>query len=755
VSALPAWFQQDQAQYLEQTSSIRRDGRVSLQWHPTDSVLVTVDDNYSSDSEVTNRWQFSNWFGSASAYSNVTTDSNGTITNLTYSGPQDLNAFQANTYITTNTPGLNVKWDINEHWTGTVDVAQSLSRFNPNGAFSDIDADIGYGPSTSVGTNGYTGGLVVTGANTIPFLNAVGPGSVAKPGATSPTISPNYLGLNPYILGSHDLPIQVQENTDRITQFKLNWLYHNEHTKLDFGVQYVDDGFNTSEYDTFTNNEWELWAGYGPASNNFNYYCAAPYIGANKYGTSGGNCNSAYNQTNVANAKGVPVIAVQQGVPLPASLFTQVSVPNFIPGFKGNSNLPQSLLTFSPYAVYNYLLTQPVNADAVAVAANGGPYTGGPEQLALSPGSVQDVDRKNFAPFFTGEHDFALGNMTLKADLGLRYEYTRESITGLAAALTSLSPQPGDASAYAFNLGTKEPTTATLNYGYFLPSLDLNLLVQPNLKTRFDFSRTETPTANGDIIPNTTYGGRVGALSAKGNNPGLLPYLSNNFDLGAEWYYGRNDYLSADLFFKQVSQFPTQSVQNITVPGVNDTAPGTTTIPDPNFGKPAVFAESTFTNAGSADVHGIEVTLQQMLWLGFGFQLNGTYAASNANFNPSLLQSNQFALPGVGDSANLIAFYQNYGFQARLALQWQGAQLLTLQQQQSGGQFGNEPVYLGASTTVDLTAQYDVNRYLNVFVEANNLTDAIYHTYGRFSNQTLDLVDFGRSYQFGVRVKFD
>ena len=77
---------------------------------------------------------------------------------------------------------------------------------------------------------------------------------------------------------------------------------------------------------------------------------------------------------------------------------------------------------------------------------------------------------------------------------------------------------------------------------------------------RFDYSRTESPPNNAQLIPNTTYNGRVNALTAQGNNPALLPYLSQNFDLGAEWYYASNDYVSVDAFFKHVTQFPVSTV---------------------------------------------------------------------------------------------------------------------------------------------------------------------------------------------------
>ena len=112
-------------------------------------------------------------------------------------------------------------------------------------------------------------------------------------------------------------------------------------------------------------------------------------------------------------------------------------------------------------------------------------------------------------------------------------------------------------------------------------------------------------------------------------------------------------------------------------------------------------------------------------------------------------------MPGVGNSANLIAFYQAHGLQARLAVQWQGKQLLQLGQSQPNGLFGsNEPVYLESSTEVDFSTTYDITKYLSAYFEALNLTDAEYHTVGRYDNQLLDVVDYGRSYTFGVRAKF-
>jgi iron complex outermembrane receptor protein len=712
TSAVPTWYPQDMAMYLENTDSRRRDGRVALQWHPTDAVLVTVDDNYSSDNEHDARWQRSTWFGS---FPNAIQDANGTLTSFNTTGPTDFNSFIAENYIVTNTPGINVKWDVDDHWSAVLDADTSESQYNPNNGYSDIDSDVGFGGAT----NNYTGGLILNpNSSVLPYWSAYGPNTVAAgPSAVAGT---NSNGLNPFIIGSHVLPLQSQQNTDRIGQVKLEGSWKSDDTKVNFGVQWVDDLWNTHESDTFTNNYWQLWSGYGPASGN------------------------------------------TDGQILPATLFKPVNISPWLPGYSGASNLPSSLLMYNPYSVLAYLINQTPNADQNAIAVKDGypAYTGGVPAEALSTGSVQHVDRSNYSPFVTAEQDVKLGDMKLVVDAGLRYQNTHETIAGLAAPLVGLTwSGAADPTAYAFTTAKPAVWTQVSNsYKYFLPSLDLNLLITPDIKVRADFSRTEDAPPNGQLIPNTTYGGRVNALTATGNNPDLLPFLSTNYDLGAEWYYAPNSYASIDAFLKHVTNFPTSSVQTITVPGIIDPAPAinpqnglplsTTT------GLPAQFADTTYTNALSANVHGVELTLQQMLPLGFGIQVNGTYAHTNKDFNNALLTSNQFALTGVGNSANLIGFYQAHGLQARLTVQWQGAQLLTLGQEQGGGAFGNEPVYLAASTEVDFSTQYDFTKHFSGYFEALNLTDSIYHSYGRFSNQTLNLVEYGRSFTVGFRAKF-
>lgn len=715
----PSWYIQDYALYNDRTDDRRKDGRAVVQWRPVDTVLITVDDNYSDDRISSLRSEYTVWFNSGAMY-DVRQDNNGTITDFSYGpAPTDLDESIQGRYIKNNTLGLNVRWDMADNWSATLDLDQSASHLNPNGEMSTFNVDVGYGPGTSIGgpppTSGYlnlaaagfpnsryAGVVIPSNTNTsLPFQPAYGPNGNAA----------NLLGLNPLILGSHVLPLVSQYNSDYIDQAKVDVDWHSGKTEVDAGLQFVQDTRNARTYSSITNNAWQLWAGYGPPS-------------ANGYGQA-----------------------------LPASLFANsgyIDTSHFFPGFGNNNRLPLIPL-YNPYLVYNYLQHQPANPDTIpgphppdCAAGSLGCYdlyAGGPEPMVLEPGSITFVQEKIYSPFLTVRHNLDVADKPLIVRLGLRYDKTNVLTAGMERLPTGMTVNPADHTGFTFQYTPLKYLTARNEYGYFLPSMDLNFLPLPDLKLRFDASRTLTRPPQSEIAPTLTSGGRVGALTATSNNPGLLPYLANNFDLGAEWYYGENEYLEADTFFKHVSQFPEQITRNVHINNAQD----------PTTGMTAVWAETQFENAPSADVYGVELGWQQMLIGGFGYQLNATLLHTSQPYNRYDL-STPFYLPGLANSANLVGFYEHGGFRARIAVNWTGEQLIATSQEQSGGAFGNEPVFTRAQTEVDFSAQYDITSHVNLFLEALNLSGSEIVEHGRFNNQILNVQDFGRTFTLGVRV---
>ena len=704
VSTKPAWGPQEYQLFLERTDERRKDGRAVLQWHPTDAIMVTLDDDYSDDRILTNAGGFSTWFNEG-GMSNVQLDSNGTVTDFTYGpAPTDLDASINASYVKTNTPGLNILWDISDNWSAELDADQSVAKNNPNNMITGWGQDVGFGPSGgggSAGTcnapsqtecNGYTGGIFVPSPGNLMYPTGIGPnndGSVYQPG----------------IIGSHVAIIATGPATDTVNQAKLDATWQHDSTKLNFGVQFVGDKRTSYSYTTFINgnNEWEAFAGYGPASHN------------------------------------------SGGLALPASLFaSSFSTANFISGWGNNGKLPPVLPWYNPYAVTAYEESLGVGAANPNYGpTNGYPFYDGTLTPVLNKGSPTLVQEKAYAPFVTAAQNFELGSLELRARAGLRYDKTDVTTAGIAQLPTSLTVEASDHTAFVDTLTPAALVQDSNSYHYFLPSLDLNLMVRPDLKVRLDLSRTETKPPINLIVPTLTLTGlRVGALAASGNNPDLLPYLSDNVDLGVEWYYASNDYVSLDAFFKHVSQFPVSETIETGINGVTD----------PTTGSLAQWRKTTYLNGPSADVRGLEAGWQQMLKWGFGFQINGTLVATNAPYNRYAI-TNQFALPGLSNEANLVAFYQRHGFQARVALNWTGSELLQFGQTNAGGTFGTEPTFLNPTTELDFSTSYDINSHVSVYFEGDNLTNSIYSTHGRFDNQQLDVVQYGPSLTLGVRAK--
>jgi iron complex outermembrane recepter protein len=278
-----------------------------------------------------------------------------------------------------------------------------------------------------------------------------------------------------------------------------------------------------------------------------------------------------------------------------------------------------------------------------------------------------------------------------------------------------------------------------------LPNLDLSLDVNDALKVRFDASRTMTRPQLVNLTPdlNVPAGQRVGGLNASGGNPDLLPFLSDNLDFAAEWYYARNSYLSADAFVKEVTNFIVGGTYQAGINGV--------TLPS---GAPAIFSITSQVNGPSAEVRGIELAAQHMIGdSGFGFQANATFVGTNKPYDPYNLTQSGFAVTGLANSYNFVPFFDKYGFQIRVAINHRAEYLDKFGQHQPNSAFGAEPVFVNSATYVDLSTSYEINRHFSVYFTALNLTDQVYSTHGRFSEQILDVVDTGRQFNLGVHFK--
>lgn len=683
-------FEQQYGAQQYYTKDERVDGRLALQWHPSDSVLVTLDDNFSRQRVKVDSFGFGIWFNQGSLR-NVTLDSKGVPTNFTQAGSQtDFVAATTNNVLQTNQTGLNVKWNVSDKFTVEADGSYSKSWRNPEGQVSNENADVGYGFGI-----GPSLGIVVGGdsSNTLPTLNNYGVnGDESRWADTS-------------VIGSHVTVRSSNKNTDVVKQGRLTGEWKQDDFSLKFGGQYVVDQFSLQSSDTFTNNFWQAYAGYGPAS-----------------GGTG-------------------------GVALPASLFQgTVSTANFLPGYSGV--LPSPLLRFTA-ADYQAYLTSLGNPQTKNIPGfNYGSVNGftGAFDLALSPGSVQLITEKTWSAFLRASFETEIAGMPFHFNAGAREEVTHISSTGIGRFPTHIASSTSDPTLLTVDTYTaNQNVTTKSDYAYLLPSIDMKLNITSKLDLRFDASRTLTRPNLSYLTPvlNVGSGQRVGALTATGGNPTLKPYLADNFDFAVEWYYQRNSYAAIDFFVKNVTNFIVQGTTRQTINNVID----------PSTGQPAQFSVSARVNGSDATVRGVEIAWQQVFGeSGFGFQANGTFVDTNRPYDPDNFGS-AFAVTGLANSANFVGFYDKHGFQARVAVNWRDEYLLQFGQAQNTGKFGAEPTFVNASTQIDFSTSYDINKNISIFAEVLNLTDETYSTHGRYGNQLLSAYGYGRRITAGVHFR--
>jgi TonB-dependent receptor len=176
---------------------------------------------------------------------------------------------------------------------------------------------------------------------------------------------------------------------------------------------------------------------------------------------------------------------------------------------------------------------------------------------------------------------------------------------------------------------------------------------------------------------------------------------------------------------------------------------------DPTTGLPAQFSVSARVNGPDATVKGVEIAWQHVFGdSGFGFNANATLVDTNKPYDPNDFTQSGFAVTGLANSANFVGFFDKYGFQARVAVNWRDEYLLQFGQAQNNGRFGAEPTFVNQSTQIDFSTSYELTKQFTIFAEALNLTNETYSTHGRYKNQLLTAYGYGRRITAGVRFHY-
>ena len=377
--------------------------------------------------------------------------------------------------------------------------------------------------------------------------------------------------------------------------------------------------------------------------------------------------------------------------------------------------------------------------------------------------STNGIEEDTTAIYLALDIATEISDMPFKANFGIRYEDTSVSSYSVENPVIGFNwITPLEMS--KIRSPDSQSSTLTGDYTNTLPSINLSLEVTDKLVTRFSYSTTIARSNIGAMFPATSLNNHFsgGPFRASQGNPSLLPFESDNIDLSLEWYYDEGSYISAGYFTKDVDNYIGTGEESRTIDGPNGalTDPsvnprgvcpsGSVATPNPDCvsqpGDPVITWDvTTPLNLDSTTVDGWEFNVQHMFGdTGFGGIANYTSVNTDDEYEPHNLK-NDFAVTGLSDSANLVAFYEDDSFSIRIAYNWRDGFLL---------KSGPSPVFTEAYSQIDISASYDINDSVSVFIDGINVTEEDTRRHGRFSNQLVDFEQYGARYNIGVRANF-
>ncbi len=710
--------QQNGAYDIHDIERERVNGQLVLQFRPSDSLVATLDYTYSKNKVKDAQSSGGVWFNFNNTASSWTDGPvAGPVYYTEYFGQNEMKDLSYSGSLTANQSenkslGLNLKWQANDAMSLVLDGHSSTAESKP---------DSPYGSNMSVGTAifgikdqtiNYSTELPVMSWNMYPGINSEDVSLVTPTGQAF---------RNAYF-------------KDEINQVQLRGHYNASGwgalESVDFGVSDVDNKVRSA----FGYIQHDTWGGVGPASE------------------------------------------------VPDDFFHLVSLPDKFDGLggAGSANMPKNIIAFDLPKM-------------VALLDNLHGICGGNMDCLADYTTDRRIEEKTIAPYIQFNWKWDMFSRPANLDFGLRYEKTDIDSSALV-------PIPDSTTAWVaanefdlnFSGGNSSFTTLKGHYQNTLPNIDFDFRPMDNVVFRASASTTITRPDYASMQGGQTLDQlfRIANGTGSQGNPNLLPYKSNNIDLSAEWYYDKDSYVSLGFFHKSVSNFIASGRVSINAFGLKNPGSGpryraaiaalganaaavdirqyifthypTTTVqtgvdssgyitgqilsqPDDD---PLMFQVTEPTNSDQdATLKGWEFNIQHNFGdSGFGAIVNYTKVDGDAVYDDTKPASVvQFALTGLSDSANAVAFYDKNGIQARLAYNWRDKFL---------NGTGPNPTYTDAYGQLDGSASWEFKPGLTVFVEGINLTNESRRVHQRSENNVTYVAPGYARYDVGVRMTF-
>lgn len=350
--------------------------------------------------------------------------------------------------------------------------------------------------------------------------------------------------------------------------------------------------------------------------------------------------------------------------------------------------------------------------------------------------------------YLEGNGEWDLADRRLRYNAGARYVTTDQAITG-----------PVFINGIFSHFDTERS-----EYSELLPALNTVYELTDNLQIRFAASRTLTRPNPNDMLPSINFTD-PSAQNANLGNAGLEPFISENIDIGGEWYTGGEGYVGVTYFQKTIQGF-TQNQTTVVpflslgIPYAALTAAQQDAIDLRGGPDVATVNLTTPINAsGDLEIRGWELNWVQPLDFvleGLGFTANYT----------DIEQEGSGAAPAIATNVspvtyNFTGYYERGGFSGRLSYTWIDLQQQTSSPQDSFGGSATQP-QAGHRFNVERGQLDAAFRYTfdnlpttpQLTLDLININGETRREYQGYENLTYKFYDPGYTILLGVRGQF-
>ncbi len=397
-------------------------------------------------------------------------------------------------------------------------------------------------------------------------------------------------------------------------------------------------------------------------------------------------------------------------------------------------------------------------------------------QNGITSGAT-DVEEDTTSLYIQAEFDSMWGDTPIRGNFGVRYVDTEITSVGYRGPITveeidgvGFVVTEGDASVSGF-----ETDTQVSSYQEWLPSITVVADVNDDLVFRMGafrgMSRPDPHSyGNGRAVQDndesnayTSLSEAINGISATGN-PYLKPILSNNLDVGLEWYPSESTMVAGLVYWKNFNaQFQTAAqVETFNLDG----------------NRVQGVVETTQLSNDTSTIKGFEVTAIHSFdylpgfWSGFGGKISYNYADSDFEYEDQYGgdgvgvsidrdtgEVTQTPLLGILPPANLFGLSENV---SSVQLYWSNdkwnAQAIHNRRSGYFQQFTRDAFgrvrYTDSNARLDLRVRYKLTDNIRISFEAKNVLDEARRDSRAIDGNAYQALSFGPRLFLGLTAKF-